>query len=109
MDVLTGNGARAMRSAGGPAVAASEEREEFDALLRLVDDSRGIVALRDWTDLAEAWYITRALRRCSGNRSAAARALGIGRRTLYAKMEKLGIEPTWSSDGVRVIRQVGGD
>ena len=27
-----------------------------------------------------------------GNRSAAARALGIGRRTLYTKMEKLGIQ-----------------
>ena len=109
MDIAKGDRARAVRRAGEPVVAASEGRDELDALLRLLDDSRGIVALRDWTDLAEAWYITRALRRCSGNRSAAARALGIGRRTLYAKMEKLGIEPTWSSNGVRVIRQVGGD
>ena len=98
-----------MRRAEGPVVAASEGREELDALLRLVDDPRGIVALRDWTNLAEAWYITRALRRCRGNRSAAARALGIGRRTLYAKMEKLGIEPSWNSHGVRAIRRVGGD
>ena len=51
--------------------------------------------LRDWVDLAEAWRITRALRTCRGNRSAAARRLGIGRRTLYSKMEKLGIEPTF--------------
>jgi len=51
--------------------------------------------LRAWLDLAEAYRITQALRECSGNRSAAARLLGIGRRTLYAKMEKLGITPTW--------------
>ena len=29
-------------------------------------------------------------------RSEAARQLGIGRRTLYTKMEKLGIEPSFS-------------
>ena len=59
-----------------------------------------LCALRDWVDIAEAWYITRALQLCRGNRSAAARALGIGRRTLYAKMEKLGIQPTWSATSV---------
>ena len=53
-------------------------------------------ALRDWVDLAEAWRIARALRRAAGNRSAAARELGIGRRTLYTKMEKLGIAPRFS-------------
>ncbi|MCP5059674.1 MAG: hypothetical protein GY937_23465 [bacterium] len=53
-------------------------------------------ALREWTDLAEAWRILHALRQARGNRSEAARQLGIGRRTLYTKMEKLGIEPTFS-------------
>ena len=38
----------------------------------------------------------RALRDHRGNRSAAARSLGIGRRTLYTKMEKLGLVPTWT-------------
>ena len=52
--------------------------------------------LRDWVNLAEAWRIARALRRASGNRSAAARELGIGRRTLYTKMDKLGITPRFS-------------
>ena len=52
-------------------------------------------SLRSWLDLAEAWQITRALRLCRGNRSAAARALGIGRRTLYAKMDKLSITASW--------------
>ncbi|MDJ0786826.1 MAG: helix-turn-helix domain-containing protein [Myxococcota bacterium] len=55
------------------------------------------LSLRDWVDLAEAWRITHALRQCRGNRSAAARSLGIGRRTLYSKMEKLRIEPTFSA------------
>lgn len=53
-------------------------------------------SLRAWTDLAEAWRITQVLAECKGNRSAAARQLGIGRRTLYAKMDKLGITPSWN-------------
>ena len=51
--------------------------------------------LRDWIALAESWRIAQALREARGNRSAAARALGIGRRTLYSKMEKLGLAPVW--------------
>ena len=51
--------------------------------------------LKAWLDLAEAYRITQALRQCNGNRSAAARLLGIGRRTLYAKMDKLEIIATW--------------
>jgi DNA-binding NtrC family response regulator len=53
--------------------------------------------LRHWLDAAEAWRIREALAAARGNRSAAARALGIGRRTLYAKMEKHGIRPVWAS------------
>jgi len=52
--------------------------------------------LREWVALAEAWRIAQALREARGNRSEAARALGIGRRTLYTKIEKLGLEPSWS-------------
>jgi DNA-binding NtrC family response regulator len=55
---------------------------------------RGL-SLRDWVALAEAWRIAQALREAGGNRSAAARALGIGRRTLYTKLEKLGLAPVW--------------
>ena len=51
--------------------------------------------LRDWIALAESWRIAQALREARGNRSAAARALGIGRRTLYSKMDKLGLVPSW--------------
>ena len=56
--------------------------------------------LRDFLAMAEAWRIARALRDHRGNRSAAARALGIGRRTLYTKMEKLGLVPTWTVSAV---------
>jgi DNA-binding NtrC family response regulator len=62
------------------------------------------VPLREWLELAEAWRIAQALRETGGNRSAAARALGIGRRTLYAKMDRLGIGSVWS-----VLPQSGGD
>ena len=55
----------------------------------------GGLTLREWVALAEAWRIVQALRSSRGNRSAAARELGIGRRTLYSKMEKLGLEPSW--------------
>lgn len=37
--------------------------------------------------------ITNALKQCSGNRSEAARYLGIARKTLYRNMERLGMEP----------------
>jgi DNA-binding NtrC family response regulator len=42
---------------------------------------------------AERDLIIRTLRDCGGNRSLAARKLGIGRRTLYDKLARLGIAP----------------
>ena len=70
----------------------------LDELERRARNGNGRVALplREWVALAEAWRIAEALRDAHGNRSAAARALGIGRRTLYTKMEKLGLEPSWA-------------
>lgn len=58
---------------------------------------RSALSLEEWVDLATAWRITHALRECLGNRSAAARALGIGRRTLYTKMQKLGVASDWET------------
>ncbi len=81
--------------------------EESDAthFSRFLQQSRqklqqqpGAVSLKDWTDLAESYRITQVLHQCNGNRSAAARVLGIGRRTLYAKMDKLGISASWRVD-----------
>jgi DNA-binding NtrC family response regulator len=73
--------------------AVSELR--LEDLGRFASRDDGALPLREWVALAEAWRIAQALRQNRGNRSATARALGIGRRTLYTKMEKLGLEPTW--------------
>jgi DNA-binding NtrC family response regulator len=62
--------------------------------LRSTADGKG-KTLKAWVDLAETYRIIQVLRECRGNRSAAARVLGIGRRTLYAKMDKLGISAAW--------------
>ena len=53
--------------------------------------------LREWLAEIEAWRIRHALARNQFNRTSAARELGIGRRTLYTKMEKLGITPVGSA------------
>ncbi len=79
-----------------------EEKQNREANLELVlsglvhamnkeTENGARLSLREWMDLAESWRIWEALRLCRGNRSAAARQLGIGRRTLYAKIERLGI------------------
>ncbi len=83
------------------ATAAASESASLDALMssfleRSAAQRGSAPNLKDWVDLAEGWRIVHALRSCRGNRSAAARALGIGRRTLYTKMEKLGIAPSFS-------------
>ena len=83
--------------------AAEPSFESAVAELRLEDLERRAhstigspaLPLKDWIALADAWRIAQALREARGNRSAAARALGIGRRTLYSKMDKLGLVPSW--------------
>ncbi|HJO24991.1 MAG: helix-turn-helix domain-containing protein [Myxococcota bacterium] len=67
---------------------------ELEARTRRANAGRPL-SLREWVALAEAWRIAQALRETSGNRSAASRLLGIGRRTLYAKMDKHGLNPIW--------------
>ena len=80
-------------------IAPNDHLEEFARFVRASTANPSSSAepqtLKAWLDLAEAYRITEALKECRGNRSAAARLLGIGRRTLYAKMDKLGINPTW--------------
>ncbi|MCA9510196.1 MAG: helix-turn-helix domain-containing protein [Myxococcota bacterium] len=81
--------------ATSPEPAPDTDLEAVEALLRAGGSPGSPLELREWLELAEAWYIARTLRALRGNRSAAARVLGIGRRTLYAKMQKLGIEASW--------------
>ena len=78
-------------------ISGISEFEQFLSQASMAGDEPQ--SLRAWLDVAEAWKITKTLRECRGNRSAAARKLGIGRRTLYAKMEKLQITPTWAMRG----------
>jgi len=95
--------ARSSRDADDSGTVSREPRDPrrlddvFESLYAEALGRRGgePLRLREWVDLAESWRIMRALRECRGNRSAAARALGIGRRTLYTKMEKLGISSVW--------------
>ena len=76
----------------------SDHLEEFNRFVKTAagegTTETGPQTLKSWLDLAESYRITQALRQCRGNRSAAARLLGIGRRTLYAKMDKLGLSST---------------
>ena len=81
---------------GTPQTAADNaDSEAIRFLVSVGGEATRPLELRRWVDLADAWYITRTLRAVRGNRSEAARVLGIGRRTLYAKMQKLGIEAGW--------------
>jgi DNA-binding NtrC family response regulator len=59
-----------------------------DAEPEVMDDD---LSLHAATARLERRYITRALERAKGNRSAAARLLGIGRPLLYAKLEEHGL------------------
>ena len=89
-----------------PALQGSASELRLEDLERWARVSNGdALPLRDWVALAEAWRIAQALREHRGNRSATARALRIGRRTLYTKMEKLGLEPRW---GVARVRSENG-
>ena len=79
-----------------PSAEPSADALFGEFLRRAADAGDGrLPSLRRCVELAEAWRIRHALRQHRGNRSAAARSLGIGRRTLYSKMEKLGISESW--------------
>jgi DNA-binding NtrC family response regulator len=78
-------------AAPGRSPTAPDLGAAFERLLRHAEAEGRRLDLRTWLSLAESWRIEQALRQTRGNRSAAARLLGIGRRTLYAKMEKLGL------------------
>ena len=73
---------------------------ELEDLERSANGGNGAppLTLRRWLDLAEAWRIAQGLRQTGGNRAATARLLGIGRRTLYRKIEKLGFPPRFQKE-----------
>jgi len=72
-------------------------REQIAATARYaVDQKLGKEPLKDIVDEAvgslERECIKAALRRCTGNRKAAAELLGLSRQTLYAKLARYGLE-----------------
>ena len=73
------------------------EKERLEQLLEALYESavalegRPSLSLDEWLGHAEAWRIRLALRLCDGDRSAAARRLGLPRRSLYHRMQRLGV------------------
>jgi len=59
-----------------------------DALPEYEDEAEG---LRDYLAECERWYINRALERCSGRIGECADLLGISRKSLWERMNRLGI------------------
>jgi len=55
------------------------------------DGGRGTGKMEDARRAAEKATVAAALAKCGGNRAAAARELGVSRRTLYRKMEEYGL------------------
>jgi DNA-binding NtrC family response regulator len=74
-------------------------RERLEPLLEALYESavavegRPSLGLTEWLRHAEAWRIRLALRACGGDKSAAARRLGLPRRSLYHRMSLLGLHP----------------
>ena len=55
------------------------------------EEGRGAGKMEDARRAAEKATVAAALAKCGGNRAAAARELGVSRRTLYRKMEEYGL------------------
>ncbi|WP_299360471.1 GAF domain-containing protein [uncultured Paracoccus sp.] len=83
-DLAIGATREARRALGLPRQGALKPRPLIDLLGR-DDDLAGF-------ERAERAAVIRALARADGNVSAAARALGVGRATLYRRMRRLGLE-----------------
>lgn len=65
----------------------------FEALYEeaIAEAGRGALTLDAWLRHAERRGIRLALEQCGGDRTAAARRLGLPRRSLYYRMQQLGL------------------
>jgi PAS domain S-box-containing protein len=86
---LTLYGERSLPAAGGHAVqpVAGQSAAERD-----VENGDELPALDEVVGAAERRHLERALRRTKGNKTEAARLLGIAVRSLYYKLEKYGLQ-----------------
>jgi two-component system response regulator HydG len=83
---------RAAALARGPEI----DLPDLPSRIRDYESGHVLIAGDDPTELAslevvERKYILRVVEACKGNKSKAARVLGIGRKTLYRRLESLGI------------------
>ena len=65
----------------------------FEALYEraIALEGRPSLTLAEWLRHAECWRIRLALEHCGGDRTAAARRLGVPRRSLYYRMQQVGV------------------
>jgi DNA-binding NtrC family response regulator len=80
------------REAMGP-LERDRLEQLFEALYEraVALEGRPSLSLADWLRHAERWRIRLALEHCGGDRTAAARRLGVPRRSLYYRMQQVGI------------------
>lgn len=71
---------------GDPLVEDTQLNEDFNNLIKRLFEMG--ITLDETTEEIEKLFISMTLKSCGGNRSRAARKLGIHRNTLIAKIEK---------------------
>ncbi len=72
--------------------AAERARPELEPLTRSVGKTPLLKLVRDTVDIVEKRYLEEALLLTDGNRTAAAELLGLSRQSLYAKLNRYGVE-----------------
>jgi len=96
---------RRLDGAGQPA----GQHAQLGALLMSLMEQVGKTGLKSLVNMAvglvERYYITQALQLTAGNRTAAARLLGLSRQSLYVKLARYGIEGADGSEGLDAPRQ----
>ncbi|MEO0100811.1 MAG: sigma 54-interacting transcriptional regulator [candidate division WOR-3 bacterium] len=79
--------ARAVSLAEGEIIRPEDLKLEISE-----EEKKAVESLKETLRLTEKEKIISALRQCGGNKTEAAKLLGISRRTLYYKMDELGIK-----------------
>lgn len=95
-DLAIGATRAARRALGLPKTGPLKPRPLSDLLAEAGGGEGGF-------DRAERAAVIRALARAEGNVTAAARALGVGRATLYRRMGRLGIAPEGARPGIETV------
>ena len=80
------------REAMGP-LERDRLEQLFEALYEkaVAAEGRPSLTLAEWLRHAERWRIRLALDHCGGDRTAASRRLGVPRRSLYYRMQQVGV------------------